>query len=71
MIDIHPEEVDVELSCPREIFDVEDYMIDAGNLKCRFHITPPGLGILRSRFKVQGSTYARISVRIAVLVALT
>jgi hypothetical protein len=31
MIDFHAEKVDVELSGPREIFDVKDYVVDARN----------------------------------------
>ena len=33
MIDVHTEEIDVKLFRPREIFDVEHYVVDAGNLE--------------------------------------
>ena len=33
MIDVHTEEIDVKLLRPREIFDVEHHMVNAGNLE--------------------------------------
>jgi hypothetical protein len=33
VFDVHAEEIDVKLPCPREILDVEDHVVDAGNLQ--------------------------------------
>src|SRR3990172_1155062 len=37
MIDFHAEEIHVEFLRPREILDVKDHVIDAGDFKRRFH----------------------------------
>ena len=33
VIDVHTEEIDIKLFRPREILDVEHYVVDAGNLE--------------------------------------
>jgi hypothetical protein len=41
VLDLHAEEVDIEFSRAREIFDMKNHMVNAGDFEWRLHGSPP------------------------------